>query len=78
MTETLKKALERAKNGVIQLGTANGWGAESNALYKELSELRVPETGKERNLGRCYNEYSFDVKIEEQIFQVVYSVDSGD
>ena len=76
--EILKEACEKSRNGEIHLGTANGWGEKTNALYKALNECKIPDSGSSRNLGRCYNEYSFDVIIEEKTYVVVYSVDSGD
>jgi hypothetical protein len=76
--EILKEACEKARNGEIHLGTANGWGEKTNALYKALNECKIPNSGSSRNLGRCYNEYSFDVIIDEKTYTVVYSVDSGD
>jgi hypothetical protein len=77
-TEILQQAIENSRNGEIHLGTANGWGEKTNALYKALNECKVPNSGSSRNLGRCYNEYSFDVIIDEKTYVVVYSVDSGD
>lgn len=76
--EIVKEACERARNGEIHLGTANGWGEKTNALYKELNELKIANSGSSRNLGRCYNEYAFDILFEERTYTVVYSVDSSD
>lgn len=78
ISQNLKEACENAKHGEINLGTANGWGDKTNQLYKELSEYKIPDTGTSRNLGRCYNEYSFDVRIDEKVYVVVYTVDSSD
>ena len=79
MTEQiLIDACAKARNGEIHLGTANGWDKETNELYAALNECKIPESTSSRNLGRCYNEYSFDVLIDEQTYTVVYSVDSGD
>ena len=76
--QILIDACAKARNGEIHLGTANGWGREMSVLYTALSECKIPDSGSSRNLGRCYNEYSFDVLIEDQTYVVVYSVDSGD
>jgi hypothetical protein len=76
--EIVREACKNARNGEIHLGTANGWGEKTNALYKALGECKIPNSGSSRNLGRCYNEYSFDVVVDEQTFTVVYSVDSSD
>jgi hypothetical protein len=79
MTEQiLIDACAKARNGEIHLGTANGWGRETNILYTALTECKIPDSNSSRNLGNCYNEYSFDVLIEEKTYTVVYSVDSGD
>jgi hypothetical protein len=77
-TQTIKEACQNAKNGEIHLGTANGWTRATSDLYNELSEIKIPNTGTSRNLGRCYNEYSFDILFEDKVYVVVYSVDSGD
>jgi hypothetical protein len=76
--ELLREACEKAKHGEILLGTANGWSEKPNALYAALSECKIANSGSSRNLGRCYNEYSFDVIVDEKTYTVVYSVDSGD
>lgn len=76
--QILIDACAKARNGEIHLGTANGWRKETNELYAALNECKIPGSGSSRNLGRCYNEYSFDVLIDEQTYTVVYTVDSGD
>jgi hypothetical protein len=76
--EILQEAAKNAKNGEIHLGTANGWGEKTNALYQALNERKIPSSGSSRNIGRCYNEYSYDVIIDELTYVVVYRVDSGD
>jgi hypothetical protein len=79
MENTLAEQVkEKAVNNVISLGTANGWGVKTNQFCKELREQMIPQSQESKNLGRCYNEYSFDVNIEDTIYKVVYSVDSGD
>jgi hypothetical protein len=79
MTTTLAEQVKaKAVNNVINLGTANGWGKEDTQFYLALSELKIPNTIKTNNLGRCYNEYSFDVNIEDTTYKVVHRVDSGD
>jgi hypothetical protein len=64
-------------DGEIRLGTANGWGDETSAVFDGLRKLQVGHS-REKNLGRCYNEYSFDIVDEGEKYVVVYSVDSGD
>jgi hypothetical protein len=79
MENTLAEQVKlKAVNNVINLGTANGWGAKDNQFYKELNEVKIPKSQTSRNLGRCYNEYSFEVNINETIYKVVHTVDSGD
>ena len=76
--EVIKEVVQRAKDGVINLGTANGWNKETNEQYKALSDLMVQGSQSSRNLGRCYNEYSFTALYEGQSYVVVHTVDSGD
>ena len=70
--------VKQAKDGVINLGTANGWNKQTSEDYRALQEYKVPGSGTQRNLGRCYNEYGFDVLIEDQTYTVIHTVDSGD
>jgi hypothetical protein len=76
----LEKILEikSKKSNLISLGCANGWGKETNEMYAFLKEHIIPQTGKETSLGRCYNEYNFDVRINDEVYTVKYTVDSGD
>ena len=79
MENTLEEKVKaNAVNNVINLGTANGWRKEDGEFYKELNEIKIPNTQESRNLGRCYNEYSFDVNIEDITYKVVHRVDSSD
>jgi len=79
MTTTLAEQVKaKAVNNVINLGTANGWRKEDGEFYQALNELKIPNTHETKNLGRCYNEYSFDVNIEDTTYKVVHRVDSGD
>ncbi len=79
MENTLvEKVKAKAVNNVINLGTANGWREEDNKFYETLNDLKIPNTNKTKNLGNCYNEYSFDVNIEDITYKVVHRVDSGD
>jgi hypothetical protein len=79
MENTLAEQVKaKAVNNVINLGTANGWRKEDNEFYQALTELKIPNTQQTKNLGRCYNEYSFDVNIEDTTYKVVHRVDSGD
>jgi hypothetical protein len=78
MENVITEALKRAKDGIINLGTANGWNKSTDDMYQALQEFKLPGSGTSRNLGRCYNEYGFDVLIEDQEYTVIHTVDSGD
>lgn len=66
------------KERKINLGTVNGWGKKENDLFQELSQLKIKGSENNKEISNCYYEHSFDVKIENQIVNVIYRVDSGD
>ena len=70
--------LNKAKDGVINLGTANGWNKETNEQYQALRELMIPGSQHSRELSRCYNEYTFNANIEGETYTVIHTIDSGD
>jgi len=72
------KLKELTVNGIIDLGCMNGWSKEKWDLYKELDTLTIEGSSRGRNLGRCYNESSFDVNIDGQVITVITTVDSSD
>ena len=74
--DLFNKAIARAKDGKINLGCANGWDNETRETYNELYKYRKLQSS--RNLGRCYNEYTFLVEIGGNTYSVVHSVDSSD
>lgn len=78
IAELLKSASIEPQHGEINLGTVNGWNTSTNTLYNALREYRVENSGTERNLGRCYNEYSFTIADGVDEYILVYSVDSSD
>jgi len=78
MENIITEVLKKANGSIINLGTANGWSKATNDQYQALSELMVQGSQSSRNLGRCYNEYSFKVVIEGHIYTVIHTVDSGD
>ena len=78
MENSIAEVLKKTNGSIINLGTANGWSKEANDQYRALSELMVQGSQSSRNLGRCYNEYSFDVFIEGEKYTIVHTVDSGD
>ena len=65
-------------NGVLDLGTMNGWGDETNQLFDFLRQHKIENSGSGQNLGRCYNAYSFNADVNGQILEVRYRVDSSD
>jgi hypothetical protein len=63
---------------VINLGCANGWSKTTRDRYTELEGLKIDGSSSSRNLGNCYNEYSFWITQEGEKVNVVYTVDSSD
>ena len=76
--QLLEEAHREPSNGKLDLGIANGWDEHTRYLMNGLRVHRIPGSGQERNLGRCYNEYTFTVKDEEMELEITYRVDSGD
>jgi hypothetical protein len=74
----LQEANIEPRHGEIKLGTVNGWDESRRTLYRSLREFVVPDSGTERELGRCYTEYSFTINDGIDEYNVVYSVDSSD
>jgi len=62
----------------INLGYANGWGAETNELYKELQKNKIDGSASSENIGNCLNLYSFETIQENERVKVIYKIDSGD
>ena len=78
MENVITEVLKKANGSIINLGTANGWNQKNNDQYRALSELMIKGSQSSRNLGRCYNEYSFDALIEGATYTIIHTVDSGD
>ena len=76
--ELLNKTFSEAKNNIVNLGTANGWNDGRIKLLTYLKGKMIPGTYESRNLGRCYNEYSFKCLIDNEEFKIVFSEDSSD
>jgi hypothetical protein len=69
----------KAKDGVIDLGTANGWKKEDGLIYRFLqTTFKMPNSETTRNISNCYNEYGFDILFDFKIYTVIHRVDSGD
>ena len=78
ISELLKEYHYEPKNGEIDLGIANGWNESTRYFMEALGPFRVDGSRTERNLGRCYNEYSFTINDGTDEYNVVYRVDSSD
>ena len=80
--ETLQSLLEKHHrtpiHGEINLGIANGWDEDTRYFMEALKPHRVANSSTTRNLGRCYNEYSFTVNDGTDEYNIVYTVDSSD
>jgi hypothetical protein len=74
----MKDLKELVVRGCIDLGCMNGWNKEWFEIYKELQTLKIVGSESGRSLGRCYNESTFEIKINGEIVKVISSVDSSD
>jgi hypothetical protein len=74
----LNTIVSKAKDGVINLGCANGWRTEDGSTYNALRELMIPNSGESKELGRCWNQYSFKINHNNVEYTVLHTVDSGD
>ena len=78
MNTEFKSRLARAKEKTVNLGYANGWNQEIRDFYKIASENIILGTGKSEEIGRCLNVYEFDFKVDDEVYHLVYKVDSSD
>ena len=67
----------KIQNGVLDLGTMNGWGQETSDLYSYLKQFKIADTETGLNLGSCFNAYEWQAKIDGEIIIVYYKVDSS-
>lgn len=79
----IKKLIEEGAirpndKGEIHMGTANGWGEDTSAIFEGLVKHRAGHSRERGRSGRCYVTYEFDVVDGDDKYVVVYSVDSGD
>ena len=72
------KALERLRDGVINLGYANGWTRDMRDEFRDLESIRVPDSLFSENIGNCDNKYTFDIKVHDNVYKVIYFIDSSD
>jgi len=72
------KAISVESNGTINLGCMNGWDSEMKEIFDFVRQTSIAGSGDTRSLGRCYTEATFKTKIDDKIYTVCYSVDSGD
>lgn len=63
---------------IIDLGIENNWSKDTYNSYKELFDMKLPNTYKVQTIDRCYKKYSFEVLLNEQVHTVIYEVDSSD
>lgn len=78
MNIEFKSRLARAKEKTVNLGYANGWNQETRDFYKIASDNIVPQSGKSTEIGRCLNVFEFDFKVDDEVYHLVYKVDSSD
>jgi hypothetical protein len=78
IAELLQEAHIEPKHGEINLGIANGWDEHTRYFMEAIRPHRVDGSSTTRNLGRCYNEYSFTVNDGTDEYNIVYTVDSSD
>jgi hypothetical protein len=64
----------KIQDGVINLGAANGWNQEIIDLRNHLRENQIQGSQKQTELGRCYNEYTFESHFQGQNILVKYTV----
>lgn len=76
--ELLKRIESKISNGELYLGCANGWTYEEDDLFKELRSYSTGKPRRYSNLGRCYNQYWIEICLEGKVFDITYTVDSGD
>ena len=68
------KIKARIKNGVLNLGCANGWTSENAPMRDYIRSFKVEGTTREINLGNCHNEISYTAIIEGEEILVKYNV----
>lgn len=74
----LNEIVSKAKDGIINLGTANGWRKEDGETYNALREMMIPNSNQYKELGRCWHQHSFKINHNDVEYTVVHNVDSGD
>jgi hypothetical protein len=74
----LNEIASKAKDGIINLGTANGWRTQDGETYKVLREQMIPNSGERTELGRCWTQHSFKINHNDVEYIVIHNVDSGD
>jgi len=64
----------KIQDGVINLGVANGWNSEIIEIRNFLRENQIQGSQKQTELGRCYNEYTFESNFQGKNILVKYKV----
>jgi hypothetical protein len=75
--ELLEKHGHKNVNNVIDLGFINGWNNNINDLYKSLRPFWIEETYT-RQGPASWQQFSVQLKDEEQEYELVWELDSGD
>ena len=60
----IEKIKSKIKDGVLDLGCANGWSFNDIEMRDFVNKNRIPDTFRETNLGNCHNEMSYKVIFE--------------
>ena len=78
ISEIIQKAGLNSEEKEIRMGIVNGWNSDRIKLSRDLKKFIIEGSGKERSLGRCYTEYSYEVTDGIDTYLVTYTVDSSD
>jgi hypothetical protein len=75
--ELLEKHGHKNVNNVIDLGFINGWNKNINDLHKSLRPFWIEETYTKQGPA-SWQQFSVQLKDEEQEYELVWELDSGD
>jgi len=67
------KIKAKIKDGVLDLGCANGWMFEDCQMRDYIGKSKIDGTFKETNLGNCHNEISYKAIFEGKEIIVKYN-----
>jgi len=63
----------KIKEGVLDLGCANGWSFNDCQMRDYIKTFKVPGSDRETNLGNCHNEISYKAIFEGKEIIVKYN-----